>query len=224
MGIDLQPLEQRVVGVLIEKQYTVPDAYPLTLNALLAGCNQKSNRSPHMEVMDWELEGAVRGLMDRGWVTRVERDSGRAMRYSHQAKEQLGVEAADLAILSELLCRGPQTPTELKTRAARMAHVGGPADVEDRLQALASRPVPYVTRLPKRPREQMQRWCHLLDGRTAEEAVEGYGGETPAPAAPSAAAPSAPRPTSDPLVARIDELEAEVADLKARLDRLEGTA
>lgn len=222
MGIDLGELEQRVIGVLIEKQYTVPDAYPLTLNALLAGCNQKSNRSPHMEVMDWELDGAVRGLMDRGWVARIERDSGRAMRYTHQAKEQLGVEAADLAILAELLCRGPQTPTELKTRCARMAHVGGPEDVQARLEALAARPVPYVAQLPRRPREQMQRWCHLLDGRSAEEAIRGHAASAStadAPAPEPAARPA--RPEGDPLLQRLDALETEVAELKARLDRLE---
>lgn len=238
MAIDLQELEQRIVGVLIEKQMTVPDTYPLTMNSLIAGCNQKSNRDPRMEVMDWEVEGALRSLMDKGWVVRVEPVVGHAMRYAHQAKEQLGVSPEDLAVFAELLCRGPQTPTELKTRCARMAYVGGPADVTERLHQLADRPSPYVTRLPKRPREKMQRWCHLLDGRSADEAVAGFSegassGAAPAASAPAAAAPSAPAPAAPPaaptppepavdeaMLARVEALEREVEDLKERLDRL----
>ncbi len=205
------------------------------MNSLLAGCNQKSNRDPQMSVEEYELEGALRALMDRDWVVRHERDTGRVMRYAHQAREQLGVETADLAILSELLCRGPQSPGELKTRASRMTPFSSPADVEGRLRDLAARPTPYVVELPRRPRERMKRWRHLLDGATAEEALAEAGAPAVAPTAPVVApavptvAPTAPvvaatppDDANDELRKRIDALEREVRDLTERLDRLEG--
>jgi len=243
MSIRLDTLEQRIVGVLIEKALTVPDGYPLTLNSLISGCNQKSNRDPQMNVEDYAVEGALRALMDGDWVVRYERDGGHVMRYAHQAKEQLGVEVADLAILAELLCRGPQSPGELKTRASRMSPFASPTDVEDRLRDLAARPTPYVVELPRRPRERMKRWRHLLDGSSPEEAL---GAEahapvvtptapvvtpaipTVAPTAPViAATPTEETPSASPgeteeLRERVDELEREVRDLTDRLDRLEG--
>ena len=199
MAIELDSLEQRIIGSLIEKQLTVPDAYPLTVNALVAACNQKSNRDPHMSVEDYDVEGALRSLMDKGWVTRQEPFGGRAMRYAHETTQQLGVEVEDLAILSELLCRGPQAAGALKTRASRMRHFASPQDVEDRLRALAERPVPYVELLPKQPRERQARWRHLL-GAAGAPAVEGD-------------------PEDED---RLAELEAEIADLRARVERLEG--
>ena len=242
MGIALDRLEQRIIGVLIEKQLTVPDTYPLTQNALIAGCNQKNNRDPQMSVEDYEVEGALRALMDRSWVLRVERDTGRAHRYSHQAKQQLGVEIPELAILSELLCRGPQAPGALKTRCSRMHPFASPAEVEARLREMAARPAPYVRQLPKRPREQAGRWCHLFDGGAEGERLhaEATGGAPPpAAAAPEATPPPAAMPpaamppaTATPSAAtsapdeglreRVAQLEDEVSELRARLDRLGG--
>ena len=239
MSLRLDRLQQRLIGVLIEKQYTVPDSYPMTVNGLVSGCNQKSNRDPHMQVEDFEVEGALHALRDSGWVVLVERDGGRTLRYSHQAKQQLGVDREDLAILSELLCRGPQAPGALKTRCSRMAPFASPQEVAVRLRAMAERPVPYVARLPKRPREQQPRWIHLLDGRSPEDAVAEAGG-APAPTAPTPAAasapnttrmpvssaPPAPAPSSAPeteaLEQRIEALEEQLRDLVDRLDRLEG--
>ncbi|MGE0193671.1 MAG: YceH family protein [Planctomycetota bacterium] len=229
MPLHLDSLEQRVIGTLIEKELTVPDAYPLTLNALVTGCNQKNNRDPVLEVEDFDVEGALRSLMDKSWVTRRERDGGRTMRYAHEAKAQLGVDLADLAILAELMLRGPQAAGALRTRASRMAHVGEAADVEARLEALAARPVPYVTRLPRRPREQQPRWAHLLDGRSPEEAVADWG-EGDAPSAPSSASVPAVGPSrgsADPspveaLEQRLAELETQLDDLLRRIERLEG--
>jgi uncharacterized protein YceH (UPF0502 family) len=211
MPIELDTLEQRIVGVLIEKQLAVPESYPMTLNALVAGCNQKSNRDPVMAVEDYEVEGALRSLMDKQWVTRPEAVGARVMRYAHEATAQLGVEPADLAILSELLCRGPQAPGALKTRAGRMRPFASPAEVEASLEALASRPVPYVERLPRQPRERQARWRHLLGKAEPVEA------EAPAPAAerPSVA-PQAPTTEE-----RLAELEQRVEELADRLDRLE---
>lgn len=239
MSLRLDTLEQRIVGVLIEKALTVPDGYPLTLNSLIAGCNQKSNRDPQMSVEDYAVEGALRALMDSDWVVRYERDGGHVMRFAHQAKEQLGIDVPDLAILGELLCRGPQSVGELKTRASRMSPFASPAEVEGRLRDLAARPTPYVVQLPRRPRERMQRWQHLLDGASPEEALHAEGQApvvapsapvvtpaipTVAPTAPVVAAATAERQPdeSDELRERVDALESEVRDLTDRLDRLEG--
>lgn len=256
MGIALDRLEQRIIGVLIEKQLTVPDTYPLTQNALISGCNQKNNRDPQITVEDYEMEGALRALMDRAWVLRVERDTGRSHRYSHQASQQLGVEVADLAILSELLCRGPQAPGALKTRCGRMHTFASPGDVEAHLREMAARPAPYVRELPRRPREQGDRWCHLFDdGAEGERLHAEATGTAPPPAesarpasdAVAAAPPSATAATTpaqpesrdnpgervaldnprervalDELRERVAQLEDEVSELRARLDRLQG--
>ena len=229
MPLDLDRLEQRIVGVLIEKQMTVPDLYPLTVNALVSGCNQKNNRDPQMAVEDYEVEGALRSLMDKDWVREMDKAGGRTLRYEHVAGDQLGVEPADLAILAELLNRGPQSPGELKTRASRMKPLASPAEVEARLKALAARPVPYVQVLPRRPREHAARWMHLLGPRGAEpegEPEEGTPAAAVERAAPRPAGPSpvAPAPDEDPAawVERVDDLERRLADLEERLDRLEG--
>ena len=149
MGIELDVLEQRIIGALIEKELTTPDQYPLTMQALVAACNQKSNRDPKMDAEDFEVEGAIRALMDRGWVSRVERHGARAMRYAHEAGTQLGVTKPDLALLAELLCRGPQAPGALKTRCSRMHPFSNPDEVEERLADLSLRPVPYVVELER---------------------------------------------------------------------------
>ena len=119
MPLDLDPLEQRLVGVLIEKEATVPESYPLTVNSLVLGANQKSNRDPVTDVQDYQVEGAIKSLLIKGWIVELERGGSRTKRYAHQAERQLGVGKGELAILTELLIRGPQTPTELKTRCER---------------------------------------------------------------------------------------------------------
>lgn len=222
MPLDLDRLEQRILGVLVEKEKTVPDTYPLTVNALVAGCNQKSNRDPFMSVESYEVEGALRSLMDRGLVVHVEKAGGRTPRYEHRLREQLAVDEAEVAILAELLNRGDQSPGELKTRAGRMHPFPSPAEVEARLADLAARPVPYVERLERRPREHAARWRHLLrkagDAPSvgAEAAPEATVAVPPPAASPSAASP----PTSD-LAGRLAALEREVASLRERLERLE---
>jgi uncharacterized protein YceH (UPF0502 family) len=230
MPLALAQLEQRIVGVLIEKQMTVPDAYPLTINALVSGCNQKSNRDPQMSVEAYEVEGAIRSLMDKDWVREMDKAGGRAMRYEHVADTQLGVEAEDLALLAELLTRGPQSPGALKTRASRMKPFASPGDVEARLRALADRPVPYVQVLARRSREQQARWMHLL-GPQAEPAVdEAEAAETlatvPTPGTAVAPEPAVgPPPVATAPVAweeRIETLELRILELEDRLDRLEG--
>lgn len=231
MSLELDRLEQRIIGVLIEKELTVPESYPLTVNALVAGCNQKNNRDPQMQVEEYEVEGALRALMDRGWVSRQERDGGRVHRFAHEVRDQLAVGQPELAILCELLCRGPQAPGALRTRASRMADLASPEVVEQHLGALASRPVPFVVQLERQPREQQARWAHCLGPRDAEQADSPSHAPTAAPApAPAATAPlrEAPalatqgRPVDTDLTQeRIDLLEQAVVELRDRLDRLE---
>jgi hypothetical protein len=132
-------------------------------------------------------------------------------------KEQLAVDEADLALLSELLNRGPQAPGELKTRAERMHPFASPAEVEARLQALAARPVPYVRRLERRPREHAPRWAHLLGKEAPSDAP-------PTPEAPPPAAAERPFPARSDLLARVATLEEEVARLRGIVERLTGSA
>lgn len=227
MPLQLDRTERRIVGSLLEKEMTVPDAYPLTLNSLLLACNQSSNRDPEMHLQEFEVTGAVRALMQKGWVAEMELSGARTRRYGHLAREQLGVDDVDLAILAELLLRGPQSPQELKTRASRMKPIATPEDAERRLQALAARPVPYVRFLGKRPGERVPRWEHLLGkpGETPPPPAEPEVAPTtsaaphaaPATTATSHAAPAVGADTLASLVARVEALERTVAELKRSL-------
>jgi uncharacterized protein YceH (UPF0502 family) len=219
MSILLDPTERRVLGSLVEKELSVPESYPMTLNAVVLACNQKSNRDPEMSLPEHDVLGALHALRDRGWVNDVELAGARTIRYGHRASEQLAVDQRDLAILAELWLRGPQSPIELKTRASRMRPFSSPEEVEGRLRALAARPVPYVRFLGKRPGERVPRWEHAF-------AHEGERAGTTAPEAPSAGAPlpaEAPARPADALSplaaleARVARLEAEVASLRTRL-------
>src|SRR5688572_17251648 len=118
MRAQLDRTEQRVLGVLIEKELSVPEIYPLTLHALVAGCNQKSNREPVLALEEFEVEGAVTSLCLKDWAAR--REGSRTVKFVHRTESMLGVGADEKAILAELLLRGPQTPNELKPRLSRM--------------------------------------------------------------------------------------------------------
>ena len=223
MSLTLDPTERRVVGSLIEKDLSVPESYPLTLNSLLLACNQKNNRDPVTAYEEHHVAGALRALMDRGWVEELERAGSRTRSYAHRAKEMLAVERPELAILAELLLRGPQSSGELKTRASRMAPLASVEDVERRLEALASRPAPYVRFLGKRPGERVGRFTDLL-GTPAASSGPTEAGAPHAPAAvdlDDAARAAEAEPlaaTTSDLVARVERLEREVAALRARLD------
>ncbi len=229
MPLALDATERRIVGTLVEKELTVPDAYPMTVNSLVLGCNQKSNRDPETSYAEHEIVGALTALMDSGWVTEHEKAGGRTRRYAHRAREQLSVDEADLAILAELLLRGPQSAPELKARASRMRPLASVEDVERRLRALAARPVPYVRFIGRRPGERVDRWAHTISTEPPET--------VPAPGSVPAAAPApvpgvgspaaaAPRPSSPPgapsladLAARLARLEKEVEALKDEMAR-----
>jgi uncharacterized protein YceH (UPF0502 family) len=225
VSLALDPTERRVVGTLVEKELSVPEAYPLTLNALVLGCNQKTNRDPESAYPEHEVDGALRALMERGWVLEHEKAGGRTRRYAHRVREQLAVDDADLAVLAELLLRGPQSPQELEKRAARMRPVGDAAQVERRLEALAARPVPYVRLLGRRAGERVPRWEHLLGGGSGEAVpAAGAASEVGAVTATRPTAPSepmrSPLPELRALAERVERLEAEVEALRAQVARV----
>jgi uncharacterized protein YceH (UPF0502 family) len=202
----LDPLEARVVGVLIEKELTTPEQYPLTLNALVAGANQKSNRAPEMSLSEGELRLVLDGLRPKGLVGVTNPSGGRVERYHHSAREVWGVGEAALALLAELLLRGPQTVGELRGRAARMAPIESIDAAGRELEALAVRGL--VKRVDPEHGSRAPRWAQCL----APDAHP--------LAPPSAAASSAPRAPVSGLEARFAGLETEVARLRRQLDGL----
>ena len=201
----LDPTQQRVLGVLIEKELTVPDSYPLTENSLVLGCNQKSNRDPLTSLSDFEVSGTLMGLQLDGWVGRSERDGGRTVRYKHLVESKLGIDAQKKSLLCELLVRGPQTTRELKVRIERMAVHVDEAAVEAMLRSLTSKDgIMLVELLPKAPRERDPRWAHRLGPRGAADHAAPVEHETRSSVVRS------------PLEERLAALEARVAALEAR--------
>lgn len=200
----------RVLGCLVEKEATVPDAYPLTLNALRSACNQTSNREPVVDYDDLTIQRCLDGLKAGGWVRFVHPAHGeRATRFRHVAEEHLDLDAGSLALLAVLVLRGPQTAGELRTRTERYHRFESPAEVEQRLGALAARDEPLALELPRQPGPHGTRWVHLLCG--------------PVDVAALSAAPVAERSAGGGggLADRVAALEAELAEVRARLAGLE---
>ena len=165
----LSAAEGRVLGVLIEKQRTVPDAYPLTLNALVAGCNQKSSRDPVMTLSESDVQQALDALRHRALV--IETSGGRVMRHAHNAERALAVPSQSAALLAVLLLRGPQTAGELRINAERMHRFADVSTVEAFLNELAERQAgALVAELPRAPGTRETRWTELLT-RTAAAAA-----------------------------------------------------
>ncbi len=207
----LSATETRVLGVLIEKERTVPDTYPLSLNALTAGCNQKNNRDPLMAASEGEVQAAVDRLRPLSLV--IESSGSRVMRYSQNVQRVLKVPGEAVALLATLWLRGPQTAAELRSASERLHRFADVSSVEGYLEELATRPAeqggPLVVLLPRRPGMREQRWAHLLSGPVAEEAGH---------------SPAAVDATGTDEVARLREdvhrLSDEVAALKALVQRL----
>jgi len=217
---ELDRTERRIIGVLIEKQYTTPDQYPLTLNALTSGCNQKSNRHPPMDLHDYLVEGALKALFLKQWTTALSREGGRTERFGHRTAERLSVSRAEQAVLAELFVRGAQTSAELRTRCQRMCSELADREQADRvLESMAGRGL--IELMERVTGERERRWRDL---------VSDSGEDAPAPpspvAAPAAAGPSAPAaapaPARTALEARLDQLEARVAALEAGVRGLAG--
>ncbi|HEV8259493.1 MAG TPA: YceH family protein [Burkholderiales bacterium] len=161
----LSPLEIRVLGVLVEKQLTTPDYYPLSLNALVAGCNQKSSRDPVMSVGEEEVQGALDTLKERKLVTNSWGASRRVVRYSHNFPQVLDTDPGTTALLATLMLRGPQTPGELRIACERMYRFADLSSVEAYLEDMAGRSTgAMVVKLPKQPGAREHRWAHLLGG------------------------------------------------------------
>ncbi|WP_199027241.1 YceH family protein [Ralstonia sp. ASV6] len=177
----LTALEGRVLGVLVEKQKTVPDTYPLTLNALAAGCNQKTARAPVMTVTEAEILTAIDGLKSLSLV--MEGSSSRVPRFEHIMKRVLGIPDQSIALLTVLLLRGPQTAAELRLNAARLHAFADISSVEAFLEEMAESDPPTAVKLARTPGERESRWMHLLCGEVTQTdmAQSSAGDETVAP-------------------------------------------
>lgn len=162
---DLTPLEARVLAVLVEKESTVPDSYPLSANALTAGCNQKTARDPVMDVSEAEVLATVEELKALHLVNTV--SGSRVVRYEHNFARGLGVPGAAMALLTQLMLRGPQTAAELRQNTERLHRFADVSSVEGFLEELAERELPFTIKLPKAPGAREARWAHLLCGPVA---------------------------------------------------------
>jgi uncharacterized protein len=204
----LTPPEQRILGCLIEKRWTTPDQYPLSLNALRLACNQSTNRDPITDYDESTIRDAAQRLQRYGLARLASGHSSRAIKYRHLAEEALGLGRAELAVLAVLLLRGPQTPGELKQRTERMAPLGSLADVERVLGVLGERG--YARRVPRRPGQKEDRFEQLLGG---EESLG------PAEVPPPGQQP-VPLRTAGGLAERVATLEAEVVALRSEIAAL----
>jgi len=202
MDPTLDPEEIRILGSLLEKEITTPEYYPLSVNGLLNACNQKSNRDPVVHFGEETLERALYTLRDKGLLLSITGAGSRVPKYGHRISEKFNLGRRELAVLCELMLRGPQTLGELRTRAERMHPFGDLAEVESVLDHMSE----LVTKLPRRLGEKEARYAHLLSGEPPVSA--------PGPA--SAATPPGPPAQSG----RIGALEAEIAQLRRELEDL----
>src|SRR5580692_4475102 len=164
MDILLSDVETRVLGSLVEKELTTPEYYPLSLNALVNACNQKSNRDPVMSLEESEVREALRTLDKKGLAGPADNMLSRVSKYEHRLQEAYNFTRHEIAVLSELLLRGPQTPGELRSRADRMHKFDDLGIVQSTLQRLMKREPPLVKLLPRQPGTKEARYAHLLSG------------------------------------------------------------
>lgn len=207
-GPILDAVQARVLGALIEKALTTPEQYPLTLNATVLACNQKTNREPVMELEPGAVGHALRQLEDMKLVRVVH--GARALRYEHVLEQVIAVTPRQRALVCLMLLRGQQTVSELHVRSERLADFPSPDDVRDTLERLATRTPPLALRLPRQTGQREERWTHLLCGEPVIVAHASDGND-------AAAAPA----DVPALVARIDALEAALAALAERVRALE---
>jgi uncharacterized protein YceH (UPF0502 family) len=207
----LSLLETRVLGVLIEKQHTVPDTYPLTLLALTAGCNQKSSRDPVLEATETEVQAAVDDLKRLSFV--LETSGGRVMRYAHNFGRVLDVPAQAAALLAVLMLRGPQTVGELRINTERLHRFADVSSVEAFLHELAERPAgALVVELPRQPGSREPRSAHLLSGMPVIA-------QTPAASSSAVVEPASLSEIAG-LRAQVAQITTELANMKAVVSKL----
>lgn len=202
------PIEARILGCLIEKKYTTPDVYPLTLNSIVSAANQKTSRYPLMELDDVIVRRSLMLLVGKGYVR--ETFSSRVDRYEHLVSSRLNLSRPKAALLGLLMLRGPQTLAELQTRVERMAPIASLDEVQEELESLISHEDKLVIRLERAPGKREERYAHLLCGADVQLPDAG----------PAAVAIRAPSPD---YIDRIEVLEAQVAELQAAVDALKGT-
>ncbi len=207
--LHLEPDECRVLGVLVEKAHTTPDQYPLSLNVLVSGCSQKSNRNPVRAYDEAQVYDTLEALRRKGLVIEAHMSGSRVPKFRHNARETLGVDTAQLVLLVEMLLRGPQTVGELRGRASRMKPFESTDAVMEQLNALMQRDPPYVRHIAPAPGSRAERFGQLLceDLHPLEEAAV-------APAAPVAAR------QDDQLATRLAQLELQVAELREEVQKL----
>jgi len=211
-GLALPGDQLRVLGVLVEKELTTPQHYPLTLNALTLGCNQSSNRDPVVDYDEATVELAVRTLKQRGLTRFVHPTHGRSvLRYEHLLRDVLGADERQLAILSVLLLRGPQTVGELRARTERMVVFDDLAEVDHELELLAGQAGGLVGPVPRRPGQKEGRYAHLLGADDPSDAPP-PAGDGPTPPGPASAAA--------PVATELEALRREVAELRDRIDEV----
>ena len=199
----LTPLEARLLGVLVEKEKTTPDAYPLTVNSLTAGCNQKTSRDPVMSVAESEIQSALEDLRGRLLVVESYGASGRVLRYAQNFGKCYGLPAASVALLAILMLRGAQTVSELRANCERLYRFDDASSVEAYLAELSERASGALTcKLPKQPGSREHRWVHLLCGDAPAETtgIDDH--------------------QDNELLARVERLEQEVSELRAELRAL----
>lgn len=212
----LTEADARVLGALIEKQVTTPDSYPLSMNALVAACNQTTNRHPVVSYDEETVAGAIQRLRRASLVRGIQRIDARVIKYEHTAPDVLDLNQRELGVICVLLLRGPNTLAELRTRTERLASFDNAADLELTLQALMDREKdPLVVRLPKRAGQKEARYAHLLSGEVANDADDES----------SAARPNLSTQTSSPsddrvaaLEQKVELLENQVREMRTQLD------
>jgi uncharacterized protein len=214
--IVLTPTEARVLGALVEKEVATPDYYPLSLNALLNACNQRSNRDPVMDLNEDEVRDALVGLQEHRLAGPAQGADSRVSKYEHRLGEAFNFSRAETALLCVLLLRGPQTPGELRGRTERMHRFEEIGDVLGGLQKLMEREPPLAALLPRQPGTKESRYAHLLCGPV----------ESIAQPAPSVADSPATNPAHEERIAQLEasvaELRQQVAGLAEKLERLIG--
>jgi uncharacterized protein YceH (UPF0502 family) len=201
---ELDPVEVRILGALAEKQLSTPEYYPLTLNALLAATNQKSNREPVMDLKEADVQRALDRLQEEKLVWRVM--GGRAVRYDHNLDALWHISRKEKAVLTLLFLRGPQTPGELRGRSDRLNAFDSVAEVESLLLDMSQQPEPLVRELSRRPGQKESRWAHLAGGAVVIE--------------PEPQEASHPHVAGEPLSTRVQRLEEQVAALTEELQAL----